>query len=118
MPKLSWRHECYVCQSPLDIIIRPDTDEQHGVLYKYRHIRPLFLLNNVSQIKLFGLKARRVCRCCFVSPPKVSIIKLMERETGIIKNLYTPNATKTKEEIVNWFNDYYRIARRYRADDM
>jgi hypothetical protein len=42
----------------------------------------------------------------------------MERETGIIKNLYTPNATKTKEEVVNWFNDYYRIARRYRADDM
>ena len=118
MPKLSWRHECYVCQSPLDITIKPDTDEQYELLYKYRHIRPLFLLNNVSRIKLFGLKARRVCRCCFINPPKINIRQIMGRETGIIKNLYIPNLTKTKEEVENWFNSYYGMARRYRADDI
>lgn len=108
--KLKWKHVCHKCQAPLDPSIIARTKESRVFLRWYRHIRPIFMMNNDSRYSFIGLKLYRVCFSCFKLKTKPSVQNLKSRELGLVKRVIPKSKAKTEEEICTWFHGLLREA--------
>ena len=105
---LKWSKECYLCECPLEPCIHTNTTEERILIRKYRKIRPIFTVNNDMYLKFFGTEVKRVCYACYINSYKVGITTLRDRECGRIKNIYPTPKSKTKYELIYWFEGLKR----------
>ncbi len=106
---LKWTTECYVCNCPLDPCIHTDNSRERILIREYKKLRPIFTFNNGMYLKCFGIAAKRVCYACYKEsfknfhPPV-----FRDRECGRIKNIFPQPKSKTKEELLYWYEDLKR----------
>lgn len=110
--RLKWTHECHKCQAPLDPSIIARTKESKVFLRWYRHIRPIFMMNNDTRFSFIGSKVYRVCYSCFKLKTKPSIQSLKSRELGVTRRVVPMSKAKTKDEVCMWFHGMLREASR------
>ena len=108
---LKWTTVCYKCEAPLDPRIMARRIETKLFVREYKKIRPLFLDNNMTMYSFVGLKLKRVCYACFVNKFKITPKCLGLREIGHIKHFAPRSISKTRTEIVQWFEGLLRRAR-------
>ena len=105
---LKWTKECYLCECPLEPCVHTKTTEERILVREYRKMRPIFTINNDMYLKFFGTEVKRVCYACYINSYKVGITMLRDRECGRIKNIYSKPKSKTKDELVYWFEGLKR----------
>ncbi len=101
---LKWTTECYICECPLNPCIHTDSSEERILIRKYKKLRPIFITNNDMHLKCFDMITKRVCYACYISSYKnfhPSVFR--KRECGRIKNIYQTPKSKTKDELLYWF---------------
>jgi len=59
-------------------------------------------------LKFFGTEVKRVCYACYINSYKVGITTLRDRECGRIKNIHPTPKSKTKYELIYWFEGLKR----------
>jgi hypothetical protein len=108
---IAWYSECYLCQAPLNPVIRTkDANNKKFVRY-YRKIRPLFLYNNEKFMSfVHGAKVKRVCFSCFKYKPKLTLHSIKDRELGLCYNVLPKSKAKTCTEIMSWYEGLIREA--------
>ena len=109
--QIAWYKECYVCQAPLNPVIRTrDKDNKIFARY-YKKIRPLFVYNNERYHSFVnGSKIKPVCFSCFSYKPKPTIGSLKDRELGLCRHVLPKSKAKTREEIMSWYSGLVREA--------
>jgi hypothetical protein len=105
---LKWTKECYLCECPLEPCVHTKTTEERILVREYIKMRPIFTINNDMYLKFFGTEVKRVCYACYINSYKVGITMLRDRECGRIKNIYSRPKSKTKDELVYWFEGLKR----------
>lgn len=109
--KIVWKSECYVCEAPLNPRIKTRDRENKEFIREYRHIRPLFTYNNESYYSFVnGPTLKRVCYSCLVNKPKPHISSLRERELGSRRRVLPKSKSKTRDEILLWYDGMVRQA--------
>ncbi len=109
--KIVWYCECYVCEAPLDPRIRTRDKEIKEFVREYRHIRPLFTYNNERYYSFVrGLKVNTVCYSCFMNKPKLHPSLLRGRELGLRRRVLPRSKSKSKNEILLWYDGLLRQA--------
>jgi hypothetical protein len=105
---LKWINECYSCSCPLNPRIHTNDVYERNTIREYRKIRPIFMFNNEEYYKFFGSKLKRVCYPCFLNSYKIHPSTLRKREYGMLKQIYKTPKSKTKEELLYWFEGLKR----------
>lgn len=108
---LKWTTVCYKCEAPLDPKLITKGFINKMFVREYRRIRPIFLDNNMMYYSFVGPWLKRVCYACFLNKVKIEPKLLMNREIGHIKHLAPRSKSKTKTEIVQWYEGLLRRAR-------
>ena len=108
---LKWTAVCYKCEAPLDPRIMARGFETKLFVREYKKIRPLFLDNNMTMYSFVGLKLERVCYSCFINKVKIGPKFLRLRENGQIRHFAPRSTSKTRTEIIQWFEGLLRRAR-------
>lgn len=115
--RMCWYYQCYVCDCPLDPKIRTRDKDNKAFIKYYKHIRPLFTYNNAKYYSFVkGLTVKPVCYSCFLNKPKVDIKSLKKRELGLKTSIVQKSKSKTKDEIMFWFDGLLRRAMRNGLD--
>ena len=101
---LKWTKECYLCECPLEPCVHTKTTEERILVREYRKMRPIFTYNNIEYLKFFDTNIKRVCYACYITSYKnIKPVSLRHRECGRIKNIYSRPKSKTKNELLYWF---------------
>lgn len=107
---IKWTQECSRCKAPLKPRVVSSDRRTKKFIRTYIHTNPIFIDNNERYYSFIGLKVEPVCYSCFANKPKVSINALKNRELGIVKRVYPRSLSKTKDEILFWYNSLVRKA--------
>ncbi len=113
---LKWTKECYLCECPLEPHIHTNSTDERILLREYKKIKPIFMVNNGGYLKFFDMNIKRVCYACYITSYKnIHPVSLRDRECGRIKNIYSIPKSKTKYELLYWFEGLkiYLNKRRY-----
>ena len=106
---LKWTSECYLCECPLDPHINTKNAEERIIIREFRKLRPIFTVNNELYLKFFNMTIQRVCYACYLnSYNKIHPSFFRDRECGRIKNIFPQPKSKTKEELLYWYEDLKR----------
>lgn len=108
---LKWTAVCHTCEAPLDPRLLTRGRVNKAFIQAYKKIRPLHLYNNLTMYSFVGLKVKRVCYACFLNKVKIGPKSLRSREIGHIKHFAPRSKSKTRIEIVQWFEGLLRRAR-------
>lgn len=109
--RICWYSECYVCECPLNPRIRTRDKDNKAFIKYYKRIRPLFTYNNSRYYSFVGgLSVKPVCYSCFLNKPKIDIKSLKMRELGVKTRITGKSKSKSKDEIMFWFNGLLRRA--------
>ena len=101
---LKWTKECYLCECPLEPHIHTNSTEERILLREYKKIKPIFMINNCGYLKFFDMNIKRTCYACYITSYKnIQPRSLRNRECGRIKNIYSKPKSKTKDELLYWF---------------
>jgi len=101
---LKWTKECYLCECPLEPHIHTNSTEERILLREYKKIKPIFMVNNSGYLKFFDMNIKRTCYACYITSYKnIQPSSLRNRECGRIKNIYSKPKSKTKDELIHWF---------------
>lgn len=100
-----WERQCFQCGRPVDVYF-----DDNGCLDTMIKSMAFFIKNpidldyNVSLLKFYGMKVKRVCFGCFQNKLHFNPNVMRERETGmkpkrqILPKIYT----RTTEQICRW----------------
>lgn len=105
-----WDHECYMCSCPLDVYHLIENMNMRWACRKFDEyclLNPIFMDNNTTMYKFFGLTLKRVCTSCFKNKKVFTIETHHQRQKGVIVPRRV--SSKTKEDIFQWcqaFNRY------------
>lgn len=114
---LYWRFECYACQCPVDPVIRAGNSDNKKFIRYYKRIRPLFTYNNGMYYSFMNsLELKPVCYSCFINKSKISIQDLKDRELGSRRRILPKPKSKTRDEIVYWYEGLVRQAVKHGLD--
>lgn len=117
-----WERVCWVCNNPLDIMIRLEYDAQKNRLFWKRFFNFKILLPNdihlnVSYLSVVNMKARHVCKHCFKNKHHKKVFRnVLSREING-KSPIPRSKSMTEKEVYNWFESFNRYLRRPDADE-
>jgi hypothetical protein len=116
--KVEWKRCCYLCNNPLDVkIIIPKPSRTFiKRYYNFLVLRPNDMHYNASMLKVFNMKARRVCYWCFMNKPHKKFMNprhLMNRT----KPETIRSESYTQQQIFLWFESLYNYLNRPDADE-
>jgi len=107
---IKWTRECSRCKAPLKPRVVSRNRQTKKFIRTYLHTNPIFVDNNEQYYSFIGLKVESVCYSCFTNKPKVSIKSLKNRELGLVKRIHPRSVSKTKDEILFWYNSLVKKA--------
>jgi len=99
---------CFGCNAPLRPYIKSNNQEVRDLIRKYRRINPIWLYNNDTYYKFYGLKLNRVCYSCFTIIKKPSLKELRNIETGKCKPLPKTSLSLTRNYLLLWYNSLHK----------
>ena len=105
---IKWTKECYLCECPLEPCVHTRSSEERIIVRKYRKLRPIFIFNNEEYYKFINTTLKRVCYACHLNSYKIDPVKLRARECGRTKNICSRPKSKSREEILFWFDGLKR----------
>ncbi len=100
--KIKWKYNCYLCECPLDIFYKKEHRYETKLLDKFMELSELSFQNNVSMYKFFGLKVKRVCKCCFEMKISYNPHLHTMRQCGIMKLGPPPSTAISYRRLGNW----------------
>lgn len=110
----SWKYTCYECNRPLCVYftLGEAVDKYDFVvsLFTFRTFKPIQSHGQLFFYKFYGLKARRVCYCCFKGIFRPSFTQLKKREIG--KKIMYCNKRDELKVFYEWLKDFDRFFRR------
>ncbi len=106
---IKWLRQCYSCECPLEPYIHTNSTEERNIIREFRKLNPFFTVNNTLYLKFFDMKIRRVCYACYLnSYDDIHPSFFRDRECGRIKNILPRPKSKTRDELLYWFEDLKR----------
>jgi len=105
---IKWINECYSCCCPLNPRIHTNNPQERKIIREYRKLNPIFMFNNEEYYKFFSSQLKRVCYACFLNSHKIHPSTFRKRECGILKQIYKRPKSKTKSELLYWYEGLKR----------